>query len=154
MEEWISQSRPRGQCGSLTTLPVPVQCHCHRRDAVTVKGVSAFLIALQTQLRARFPRVWSVEMSFFQKSLVDLVRGIRNAGNDSSVYTAKAIQEIKEELKNRDVTVKAQALQKLIYVSGKAPLPQLPAPRPPLLCALPLPLPPSPLPSSRCWAMT
>lgn len=55
-------------------------------------------------------------MSFFQKSLVDLVRGIRNAGNDSSVYTAKAIQEIKEELKNRDVTVKAQALQKLIYV--------------------------------------
>ena len=41
------------------------------------------------------------QMSFFQKSLIDLVRGIRNAGNDSSVYTAKAIQEIKEEHKLR-----------------------------------------------------
>ncbi len=35
-------------------------------------------------------------MSFFQKSLVDLVKGIRNAGNDGSAnYISKAIQDIK-----------------------------------------------------------
>jgi AP-3 complex subunit delta-1 len=52
----------------------------------------------------------------FEKSLQDLVKGIRNSKNDSTAYIAKAIQEIKEELKNRDVTIKAQALQKLTYV--------------------------------------
>lgn len=53
----------------------------------------------------------------FEKSLQDMVKGIRNAGNDATAYTAKCIQEIKEELKSKDVTIKAQALQKLIYVS-------------------------------------
>jgi AP-3 complex subunit delta len=52
----------------------------------------------------------------FEKTLQDLVKGIRNAGNDSAPYIAKATQEIKDELKSRDVTIKAQALQKLIYV--------------------------------------
>jgi AP-3 complex subunit delta-1 len=52
----------------------------------------------------------------FEKNLQDLVKGIRSSNNDSG-YIAKAIQEIKEELKSRDVTIKAQALQKLTYVS-------------------------------------
>ncbi len=53
----------------------------------------------------------------FEKSLQDLVKGIRAANNDSAAYIAKAIQEIKDELKSRDVTIKSQALQKLTYVS-------------------------------------
>ncbi len=52
----------------------------------------------------------------FEKSLQDLVKGIRNANDDSAAYIAKATQEIKEELKSRDVTIKAQALAKLTYV--------------------------------------
>lgn len=52
----------------------------------------------------------------FEKTLQDLVKGIRNANDDSTAYITKAIQEIKEELKSRDVTIKAQALQKLTYV--------------------------------------
>lgn len=56
-------------------------------------------------------------LKMFEKSLQDMVKGIRNAGNDATAYTAKCIQEIKEELKSKDVTIKAQALQKLIYVS-------------------------------------
>jgi AP-3 complex subunit delta-1 len=55
----------------------------------------------------------------FEKSLQDLVKGIRAANNDSAAYIAKAIQEIKDELKSRDVTIKAQALQKLTYVREK-----------------------------------
>ncbi len=55
----------------------------------------------------------------FEKSLQDLVKGIRAANNDSAAYIAKAIQEIKDELKSRDVTIKAQALQKLTYVSNE-----------------------------------
>ena len=44
------------------------------------------------------------------------MKGIRAANNDAPAYIAKAIQDIKEELKNRDVGVKATALQKLTYV--------------------------------------
>ena len=42
-------------------------------------------------------------MSFFQKSLVDLVKGIRNAGNDGSpAYISKSIQDIKVRQLSRD----------------------------------------------------
>lgn len=58
----------------------------------------------------------------FEKTLQDLVKGVRNASNDSAAYIAKATQEIKEELKSRDVTIKAQALQKLTYVSNRSRL--------------------------------
>jgi hypothetical protein len=56
----------------------------------------------------------------FEKSLQDLVKGIRAANNDSAAFIAKAIQEIKEELASPDVPIKAQALQKLTYVSRAA----------------------------------
>jgi hypothetical protein len=52
----------------------------------------------------------------FEKSLQDLVKGIRNTKGDTTQYIAKAIAEIKDEVKSRDVTVKAQALQKMTYV--------------------------------------
>lgn len=54
----------------------------------------------------------------FEKSLQDLVKGIRAIKGDPAAYIAKCIQEIKDELKSRDVLVKTQALQKLTYVRG------------------------------------
>jgi AP-3 complex subunit delta len=57
----------------------------------------------------------------FEKSLQDLIKAIRAARPENlSGIISKAIQEIKDELKSRDVTIKAQALQKLCYVSAVA----------------------------------
>ena len=53
----------------------------------------------------------------FEKSLQDLVKGIRGIKGDTGPFIAKSILEIRAELKDRDVLVKAQALQKLCYVS-------------------------------------
>ena len=52
----------------------------------------------------------------FEKSLQDVIKGIRNPKSDPVAFVAKVTQEIKEELKSRDITVKAQALQKMTYV--------------------------------------
>ena len=54
----------------------------------------------------------------FEKSLQDLVKGIRNTKGDVAAYIMKAIAEIKDEIKAKDVTIKAQALQKMTYVSS------------------------------------
>lgn len=54
----------------------------------------------------------------FEKSLQDLVKTLRAVKGDAAPVIAKAIQDIKDELKSRDVVVKAQALQKLCYVRG------------------------------------
>jgi AP-3 complex subunit delta-1 len=55
----------------------------------------------------------------FEKSLQDMVKGIRRTNNDPA-FVAKCLQEIKEEARSRDVTVKAQALAKMtyLYMSG------------------------------------
>lgn len=53
----------------------------------------------------------------FQKNLQDMIKGIRSAAADAPTYIMKAVQEIKEELKSRDVTVKATALLKLVYLN-------------------------------------
>ena len=53
----------------------------------------------------------------FEKSLQDLVKGLRSTKGDTAPYVAKCVAEIKEELKSRDVLVKAQALQKLTYLN-------------------------------------
>jgi AP-3 complex subunit delta len=53
----------------------------------------------------------------FEKSLQDLVKGIRAIKGDTSPFISKAIQEIKDELKNRDIQIKTQALQKLCYLN-------------------------------------
>lgn len=53
----------------------------------------------------------------FEKSLQDLVKALRAVKGDPAPVIAKAIQDIKDELKSRDVVIKAQALQKLCYVS-------------------------------------
>ena len=52
-----------------------------------------------------------------QKSLVDLVRGIRGHKKDEGQYIAACMQEIKEEIKQEDHASKSTAVQKLTYVS-------------------------------------
>jgi hypothetical protein len=57
-------------------------------------------------------------LAMFEKSLQDLVKGIRNIKGDVGPFISKAIAEIKDELKSRDILVKTQALQKMTYVRG------------------------------------
>lgn len=47
----------------------------------------------------------------------DLIKGVRSCkSKEQSQYITKAIAEIKDELKSRDMRVKSQALAKLSYV--------------------------------------
>ncbi|KAG1690504.1 hypothetical protein DVH05_028007 [Phytophthora capsici] len=52
----------------------------------------------------------------FEKNLQDLVKGIRSAKGDVSVYISQAMQEIKTELRSTDPFIKAQAVRKLTYL--------------------------------------
>ncbi|KAG7398390.1 AP-3 complex subunit delta-1 [Phytophthora boehmeriae] len=52
----------------------------------------------------------------FEKNLQDLVKGIRSAKGDVSVYISQAMQEIKTELRSTDPFVKSQAVRKLTYL--------------------------------------
>lgn len=73
--------------------------------------------------------VGAVDMAkkLMSKSLQDMVKGIRNSKKDLAGYIGACIQEIKEELRSRDIGLKAQALQKLTYV--RAPPPEQTPPR-------------------------
>lgn len=55
----------------------------------------------------------------FEKSLQDMVKGLRNAKGETAAFIAACVKEIKEELKSRDMTIKAQAVQKMTCVSGR-----------------------------------
>ncbi|TMW69235.1 hypothetical protein Poli38472_001391 [Pythium oligandrum] len=52
----------------------------------------------------------------FEKSLQDLVKGIRSAKGDVNVYISQCMQEIKTELKSTDPFLKAEAVRKLTYL--------------------------------------
>lgn len=52
----------------------------------------------------------------FDKNLNDLVRGIRNHKDDESKYIASCLEEIKQELRQHNTAVKANAVQKLTYL--------------------------------------
>eukprot|EP01098_Paradermamoeba_levis_P007609 TRINITY_DN3155_c0_g3_i7.p1 TRINITY_DN3155_c0_g3~~TRINITY_DN3155_c0_g3_i7.p1 ORF type:complete len:851 (+),score=264.14 TRINITY_DN3155_c0_g3_i7:120-2672(+) len=52
----------------------------------------------------------------FRKTLSDMVRGIRSNKKSESKYISDCIQEIKDELKQPDMNVKCQAVQKLSYL--------------------------------------
>jgi AP-3 complex subunit delta-1 len=52
----------------------------------------------------------------FEKTLTDVVKGIRASKRDTTSYISKCIAEIKEELKSPDLFVKANALQKLTFL--------------------------------------
>ena len=52
----------------------------------------------------------------FEKSLQDLVKGIRAHKKDPAPFISAAIEEIKKELQSTDPFTKAQAVRKLTYV--------------------------------------
>ncbi|CAF4456106.1 unnamed protein product, partial [Rotaria sp. Silwood2] len=52
----------------------------------------------------------------FDKSLHDLVRGIRNHKDNEAKYINEAIDEIKQELKQDNIAIKANAVNKLTYL--------------------------------------
>ncbi|XP_066595892.1 AP-3 complex subunit delta-1 isoform X2 [Prorops nasuta] len=52
----------------------------------------------------------------FDKNLTDLVRGIRNNKENEAKYIAMCIEEIKQELRQDNVSVKANAVAKLTYL--------------------------------------
>mmetsp|Transcript_25042 Transcript_25042/g.38725 ORF Transcript_25042/g.38725 Transcript_25042/m.38725 type:complete len:1272 (+) Transcript_25042:178-3993(+) len=52
----------------------------------------------------------------FEKTLTDLVRGIRATKRGTAVYISQCISEIKEEIKSTDIEVKANALQKMTFL--------------------------------------
>uniref|UniRef100_A0A8C6WCK4 AP-3 complex subunit delta-1 n=1 Tax=Nannospalax galili TaxID=1026970 RepID=A0A8C6WCK4_NANGA len=52
----------------------------------------------------------------FDKNLQDLVRGIRNHKEDEAKYISQCIDEIKQELKQDNIAVKANAVCKLTYL--------------------------------------
>ncbi len=50
------------------------------------------------------------------KNMHDLVRGIRNNKDNESKFIADCMNEIKQELKINNITVKTNAIAKLTYV--------------------------------------
>lgn len=52
----------------------------------------------------------------FEKSLQDLIKGIRNHKRDQSTYISKAMVEIKKELRSTDKHLKYMAVQKITYL--------------------------------------
>lgn len=54
--------------------------------------------------------------TLFDKNLHDLVRGIRNHKDNESKYISECIEEIKQELKQDNMAVKANAINKLCYL--------------------------------------
>jgi len=53
----------------------------------------------------------------WERTLRDLIRGLRANKNDESMFINKAVDEIREEIKSKDMELKAGALMKLTYVS-------------------------------------
>jgi len=52
----------------------------------------------------------------FQKTLGELIKGIRKDKNNESTYIVQSIIEIKEELHSKDPYTKAEAIRKLTYL--------------------------------------
>src|ERR1700745_187073 len=52
----------------------------------------------------------------FEKSLVDLIRGLRSHKGSENEYIQGALKECRTEIRSQDMDVKATALLKLVYL--------------------------------------
>lgn len=52
----------------------------------------------------------------FERNLGDLIRGLRNNKKDESTFVAEAVEEIRREVRTKDMELKAAAVLKLTYV--------------------------------------
>ncbi len=53
----------------------------------------------------------------WERTLQDLIRGLRANKKDEAKFIAKAVEEIRREIKSEDMELKAGAVLKLTYVS-------------------------------------
>lgn len=53
----------------------------------------------------------------WERTLQDLIRGLRANKQDESTFINRAVDEIREEIKSKDMELKAGAIMKLTYVS-------------------------------------
>ena len=60
----------------------------------------------------------------WERTLQDLIRGLRANKSDESKFIARAVDEIRREIRSKDMELKAAAVLKLTYVrrSSKAGL--------------------------------
>lgn len=56
------------------------------------------------------------DVSRFEKSLYDLIRGLRNHKGSEKEYIAESIKECRKEIRSNDMDLKATALMKLTYL--------------------------------------
>ena len=54
----------------------------------------------------------------FEKTLTDVVKGIRASKRDTAIYISQCIAEIKQEINSTDLYVKANALNKLTFLQS------------------------------------
>jgi AP-3 complex subunit delta-1 len=52
----------------------------------------------------------------WERTLQDLIRGLRANKNDESKFIGQAMDEIRREIKSKDMELKAGAVMKLTYV--------------------------------------
>lgn len=53
----------------------------------------------------------------FERTLADLIRGLRaSSKKDETTFIARAVDEIRAEVKTKDMELKAAAILKLVYV--------------------------------------
>ena len=52
----------------------------------------------------------------WERTLQDLIRGLRANKSDEATFIAKAVDEIRQEIKGDDMELKAGAVLKLTYV--------------------------------------
>ena len=53
----------------------------------------------------------------WERTLQDLIRGLRANKQDEATFINRAVDEIREEIKSKDMGLKAGAIMKLTYVS-------------------------------------
>ena len=81
-----------------------------------MENVTQGLTSISNNMQNMSVSARKVSDGLFQKSLQDLIKGIRSARGDVSEYISKAIAESKTELKSTDTFMKAEAIRKLTYL--------------------------------------
>ncbi|VDM42084.1 unnamed protein product [Toxocara canis] len=103
---------------STSTIAHNMQNPAHR-DAWLKKAIEKRITSSKLSTKAMALRkVRSNIDRLFDKSLTDLIRGIRNNKDYEARYIASCIEEIKMELRQESSFVKANAIEKLAYVSA------------------------------------
>ncbi|QUC18938.1 uncharacterized protein UV8b_03179 [Ustilaginoidea virens] len=78
---------------------------------------STYLVAANRASHHRPRAAQPVEAcNMFEKSLYDLIRGLRNHKGNEKEYIQKSLKECRAEVRSQDMDVKATALLKLIYL--------------------------------------